>query len=99
MRDFPPTHPGEILIEEFLKPMGISQYRLAKDIGVPAMRINKIVHGERGISADTALRFARYFGMSVEFWTGIQTHYDTEMAKMSLADRLEKEVKILTPVT
>jgi addiction module HigA family antidote len=97
MRDFPPIHPGEILLEEFLKPMGISQYRLAKDIGVPAMRINKIVHGERGISADTALRLARYFGMSVEFWTGIQTHYDTEMAKMSLADRLEKEVRVLAP--
>jgi len=77
--------------------MGISQYRLAKDIGVPAMRINKIVRGERGISADTALRLARYFGMSVEFWTGIQTHYDTEMAKMSLADRLEKEVRVLAP--
>ncbi len=97
MRDFPPIHPGEILFEEFLKPMDISQYRLAKDIGVPAMRINKIVRGERGISADTALRLARYFGMSVEFWTGIQTHYDTEMAKMSLADRLEKEVRVLAP--
>jgi len=97
MRDFPPTHPGEILLEEFLKPMGISQYRLAKDIGVPAMRISKIVRGERGISADTALRLARYFGMSVEFWTGIQTHYDTELAKMELADRLEKEVKVLAP--
>ncbi len=96
MRDFPPTHPGEMLLEEFLKPMGISQYRLAKDIGVPAIRINKIVRGERGISADTALRLARYFVMSVEFWTGIQTHYDTEMAKTALADRLEKEVKILT---
>lgn len=77
--------------------MGISQYRLSKDIGVPAMRINKIVRGERGISADTALRLARYFGMSVEFWTGIQTHYDTEIAKIALADRLEKEVKILLP--
>ena len=97
MRDFPPTHPGEILLEEFLKPMGISQYRLAKDIGVPAMRISKIVRGERGISADTALRLARYFGMSVEFWTGIQTHYDTELAKIKLADRLEKEVKVLAP--
>ncbi len=96
MRDFTPTHPGEILFEEFLKPMGISQYRLAKDIGVPAMRINKIVHGARGISADTALRLARYFGMSVEFWTGIQIHFDTEMAKMALADRLEKEVKVLS---
>jgi len=89
-----PTQPGEMLLEEFLKPMGISQYRLAKDIGVPVMRINKIVRGERGISADTALRLARYFGMSVEFWTGIQTHYDTEMAKMALADRLEKEVRV-----
>ncbi len=95
MRDFPPTHPGEILLEEFLKPMRISQYRLSKDIGVPSMRINKIVRGERGISVDTALRLARYFGMSVEFWTGIQIYYETEMAKMSLSDRLEKEVKVL----
>jgi addiction module HigA family antidote len=95
MRDYPPIHPGEILLEEFLKPMGISQYRLAKDIGVPPMRINKIVHGQRGISADTALRLARYFGMSVEFWTGIQTHYEVEAAKMELADRLEREVKVL----
>jgi addiction module HigA family antidote len=97
MRDYPPIHPGEILEEEFLKPMGISQYQLAKDLGVPAMRINKIVHGERGISADTALRLARYFGMSVEFWIGIQTHYEIEKAKMKLGNRLEKEVKILTP--
>ena len=95
MRDLPPIHPGEILSEEFLKPMGITQYRLAQDIGVPAMRISKILRGERGISADTALRLARYFGMSVEFWTGIQTHYEIEKAKMSLADRLENEVKVL----
>jgi addiction module HigA family antidote len=94
MRDYLPIHPGEILKEEFLEPMGISQYRLAQDIGVPAMRINRIVHGKRGISADTALRLARYFEMSVEFWTGIQTHYEVEKAKMSLLDRLEKEVKI-----
>jgi addiction module HigA family antidote len=98
MRDYDPIHPGEILKEEFLDPMGISQYRLAKDIGVPAMRINKIVRGERGISADTALRLARYFGTSVEFWTGIQTHYEIEKAKMALADRLEKEVKVLSSV-
>ena len=97
MREFKPTHPGEILLEEFLKPMGISQYRLAKEIGVPAMRINKIVHNERGISADTALRLARYFRMTVEFWTGIQVHYDTEMARMSLGNRLEQEVKIFMP--
>ena len=94
MRDYPPIHPSEILLEEFLKPMGLSQYRLAKDIGVPAMRISKIVNQERGISADTALRLARYFDMSVEFWTGIQTHYELEKAKMALSNRLEKEVKI-----
>jgi len=97
MRDYPPIHPGEILLEEFLKPMGLSQYRLAKDIGVPAMRISKIVRGQRGISADTALRLARYFGMSVEFWTGTQTHYEVEKAKMELAGRLEEEVKVFAP--
>ena len=97
-RDFPPVHPGEILLEEFLKPLEISQYRLSKDIGVPAMRINKIVHGERSISADTALRLARYFGMSVEFWTGIQSHYDTELAKMNLGHRLEQEVKPMNSI-
>ncbi len=97
MRDFPPVHPGEILLEEFMKPLGVSQYRLAKDINVPVMRINKICRGQRGISADTALRLARYFGTSVEFWTGIQSHYETEMAKMALGDRLEKEVKVLSP--
>ena len=94
MRDSPPNHPGEILQEEFLKPMGISQYRLAQDIGVPAMRINKIIRGERGISADTAIRLAHYFGMSIEFWTGIQTHYEVEKAKMSLGNRLDTEVKV-----
>jgi addiction module HigA family antidote len=99
MRDFPPIHPGEILLEEFLKPLGISQYRLAKDINVPAMRINKICLGRAGISADTALRLARYFGTSVEFWTGIQSHYETECVKMDLGDRLEKEVKVLERVT
>jgi addiction module HigA family antidote len=98
MRDFPPTHPGEILLEEFLKPMGISQYRLAKDINVPAMRISKICNQRSGISADTAIRLARYFGTSVEFWTGIQSHYDTECVRMELGDRLEKEVKVLEPV-
>jgi len=98
MSDIPPLHPGRILFEEFLKPLGISQYRLAKDIGVPAMRINKICHGHNGISADSALRLARYFGTSVEFWTGMQAHYDTERAKMELGDRLEKEVKLRQPV-
>lgn len=97
MRDYPPIHPGEILQEEFLEPMGISQCSLAEDIGIPARRINKIVRGEQGISADTALRLARYFGMSVEFWTGIQTHYEVEKAKMMLGNKLEAEVKIFTP--
>ena len=97
MRDRPPIHPGEILQEEFLKPMGISCDHLARDICVPAMRINQIVRGEKGISADIALRLARYFGMSVEFWTGIQTHYEIEKAKMTLADRIEKEVKVFAP--
>lgn len=96
-REFLPAHPGEILLEEFLKPLGISQYRLSKEIGVPSIRINKITRGERGISADTALRLAKYYGMSVEFWTDIQVHYDTEMAKMTLSERLEKEVKVYRP--
>ena len=93
MRDFNPTHPGEILLEEFMKPLGISQYRLAKDLGVPAMRVNKIVHEKRGISADTALRLSRYFGTSAEFWMNIQSHYDVEMARITLGDTLA-EVKI-----
>lgn len=77
-----------------MKPLGLSKYRLAKDISVPAMRSGKICNRQSGISADTALRLARYFGTSVEFWTGIQSHYDTEKAKMALGDRLEKEVKV-----
>ena len=94
MRHFPPTHPGETLLEEFMKPLGISKYRLAKDISVPAMRIGKICNQQNGISADTTLRLARYFGTSVEFWTGIQSHYDTEKVKVELGDRLEKEVRV-----
>ena len=95
MRDYPTVHPGEILLNEFLIPLGISQYRLAHDISVPVMRVNKICRQERGISADTALRLARYFGTSIEFWSGIQSHYDTETAKMALGDRLQKAVKVL----
>ena len=89
-----PIHPGEILLEEFLKPMGISQYRLAKDIGVPARRINEIVHGKRAITADTALRLGRYFGMSPQFWIGLQTHYDLEVEMEKLTNRLEREVRV-----
>ncbi|MCL5996888.1 MAG: HigA family addiction module antitoxin [Chloroflexi bacterium] len=87
-----PIHPGEILLEEFLKPLGISQYRLAKDINVPARRINEIVLGKRAISPDTALRLSRYFGLSERFWINLQTRYDLEKEKDKLQDRLEKEV-------
>ncbi|MBT1074928.1 HigA family addiction module antitoxin [Geobacter grbiciae] len=91
-RDFPPIHPGEILLAEFLEPLGISQYRLAKDIGVTPRRINEIVHGRRAITADTALRFGRYFNMEAQFWLNLQSHYDMEVALETLEDRLEKEV-------
>ena len=87
--------PGKILDEEFLKPMRITQYRLAKDIGVPARRINEIVKGERAITADTALRLGRYFRMTPDFWLNLQTHFDLEQEQGRLADRLEKEVKVL----
>ena len=91
----PPIHPGEILLEEYLEPLGISQYRLAKEISVPPRRINEIVHGKRSISADTALRLARYFGTSERFWLNLQTHYDLEVEKDRLAGRLEAEVTVL----
>jgi addiction module HigA family antidote len=94
-RDIPPIHPGEILIEEFLKPMEISQYRLAKDISVDPRRVNEIVHGQRAISADTALRFGRYFGTSPQFWLNLQSHYDLETLDMEIGDRIENEVKVL----
>ena len=87
--------PGEILDEEFLKPMAITQYRLAKDLGVPPRRINEIVKGRRAITADTALRLGRYFGMSPQFWLNLQTHRDLEQEQERLAGRLEKEVKVL----
>ena len=96
-RDFPPIHPGEILLEEFLKPMGISQYRLAKDISVPPRRINEIVHGKRGVSADTSLRLERYLRLSEGFWLRLQARYDLEVEKDRLEDRLESEVRIYTP--
>jgi addiction module HigA family antidote len=88
-----PVHPGEVLLEEFLKPMGLSQNRLALNMGVPARRINEIVLGKRSITADTALRLARYFGTSAEFWLGLQAQYDLDITAESLGDRLEKEVK------
>ena len=91
-RKLPAIHPGEILLEEFLKPMGISQYRLSQGIGVPPRRINEIVHGKRSITADTALRLARYFGTSERFWMNLQSRYDLEVEKDKLGRRLEKEV-------
>jgi addiction module HigA family antidote len=90
-----PIHPGEILMEEFLKPLGISQYKLAKDINVPARRINEIVHGKCSISADTALRLSRYFNLSERFWLNLQARYDLEMVKDKFKGRIEAEVKVL----
>ena len=94
-KTMPPVHPGEILMKEFLEPMGITQYRLAKDISVVPRRINEIVHGKRAITADTALRLARHFGTSERFWLNLQTRYDMELQKDILGDRLEKEVVVL----
>lgn len=88
-----PTHPGAILREEFLAPMGVSVYALAKSIHVPRTRINDIVLGRRGITADTALRLARYFGTTPEFWINLQAHYDLEIARKTLRGRIEKEIK------
>ena len=90
-----PIHPGEILLEEFLEPMEVSQYRLAKDISVPPRRINEIVHGKRGITADTALRLARYFGTTERFWMNLQMRYALEVEKGRLKGRLTREVSIL----
>jgi addiction module HigA family antidote len=90
----PLTHPGVILLAEFLIPMKISQYKLAKDISVPPRRINEIVHGTRGITPDTALRLSKFFGMSERFWINLQTNYDIEVEKDLLGERLDKEVRI-----
>ena len=92
----PAIHPGEILLEEFLEPMSISQYRLAKDISVPPRRINEIVLGKRAITPDTALRLSRYFGLSERFWMNLQTRYDIEVEKDRLQNRLEREVQVYT---
>jgi len=93
MADFAPIYPGEILREEFLEPMDISAYRLAKDINVPLTRITAILNGERAITADTALRLSRYFGLSEKFWINLQSNYDREVAKDSLGTRLDTEVR------
>ena len=88
----PPVHPGEILLEEFLKPMGLSQNKVALDIRVPARRINEIVLGKRGVTPDTALRLAKYFHMSPQFWLGLQMDYDLDIAEDRFAEKIEKEV-------
>lgn len=91
-RDLPPVHPGEILSEDFLNPMGITRYRLAKSIGVPQRRIDEICAGKRSITADTALRLARFFGTDAQSWMNLQAHYDLEVAQMNLAERILREV-------
>jgi antitoxin HigA-1 len=88
-----PVHPGEVLLEDFLKPMGISQYRLAKSLGVPVQRIHDLAHGRRAMTADTALRLARFFAMEAQFWMILQTRYDLERTADALAGRLDREVE------
>lgn len=89
-----PTHPGEVLLNEFLEPLGLTQYRLAKGLKVPARRINEIVHGDRAVSADTALRLARFFGTSDRFWLNLQAAYDLDIERDRLGDRLERDVAV-----
>lgn len=93
-KKIPPIHPGEILLQEFLKPLAVSQYRLAKDIRVPARRINEIVHGQRAITADTALRLGRYFGISPQFWLNLQSHYDLTTEEDRIGDKIIAEVPV-----
>ena len=90
-----PIHPGEVLLEDFMKPLGLTQYRLAHDIGVTPIRISQIVHGQRAISVDTAMRLARYFGTSAAVWLRMQVRYDLEVARGPLSDRINREVKVL----
>jgi antitoxin HigA-1 len=94
-RRMAPIHPGEVLQADFLEPLGVSEYRLAQDISVPARRINEIVHGKRAVSADTALRLARYFGTSERFWLNLQARFDLEQQRDVLGTRLAKEVRVL----
>ena len=90
-----PIHPGEVLLEDFMKPLGLSQYRLAKDIGVTPIRISQIVNGQRGITVDTAMRLARYFGTSAAVWLRLQMRYDLEVAEYELQEKIDREVKVL----
>jgi addiction module HigA family antidote len=97
-RKLAPVHPGEILLEEFMKPLALSQTRLGRDLGVSPRRINEIVHGKRSVTADTALRLSRYFGTSAEFWLGLQADYDLDLALDRLSDRINREVKVFALV-
>lgn len=97
MERLPPVHPGEVLLEDFMKPLGLSQCRVAKDLGVPALRIGQIVRGQRSVTADTALRLARYFGTSAAVWLRLQARYDLEIAEARLAKRINREVRALDP--
>jgi addiction module HigA family antidote len=91
----PPVHPGEVLLEDFMKPLGLSQYRIAKDIGVPSIRISQIIHGKRSVTADTAMRLARYFGTSAEVWLRLQARYDLEVAQEQIGEQINREVRVL----
>jgi antitoxin HigA-1 len=95
MKTLPPIHPGEILLEDFMKPLGLTQYRVAKDIGVSPLRISQIVRGKRSITADTALRIARYFGTSPGVWLRLQARYDLEITESKVSKRIIREVKVL----
>ena len=96
-KTLPPVHPGEVLLEDFMKPLGLSTYRVAKDLGVATLRISQIVRGQRAVTADTALRLARYFGTSPEVWMRLQAQYDLEVAQRLLTNRVEREVKVFQP--
>jgi addiction module HigA family antidote len=95
LEKLPPIHPGEVLLEDFMKPLELSQYRVAKDIGVSPIRISQIVHGKRAITADTAMRLARYFGTSAEVWLRMQARYDLEVAQEQIGERISQEVRVL----
>jgi len=95
MKTLPPVHPGEVLLEDFMKPLGLSQYRVAKDICVPALRISQIVRGKRSITVNTAMRLARYFGTSADVWLRLQVRYDLELAEIKVAKNINREVKVL----
>ena len=97
MKTLPPVHPGEVLLEDFMKPLGLSQYRVALDIGVPALRISQIVRGKRAVTADTALRLARYFGTTPGIWLRLQARYDLEVAQAKIGKEIARQVKSLHP--